>query len=260
MRALSGLWVCLLLGLAVCGCHGAVSPEGRRFLAEAQSAYQTGSDVRAIEASSGFLRLHPRVEEAGEAYYIRGLARVRAGQVEAGKADLCSALSLTRRKDLVALARAKLGDLAYGAGDLTEAEKQYRAVLEQVPPGAPPADQAMYRLGSILQRKGQWREADLLFRKVMYLFAGSELADRAGIRVGARRWSIQAGAFGAAGAEKLRQRLSGAGLDARIDLALRDGRLMRLVRVGSYPTYDAARADLGKVQKVIGEAFVTPAG
>ena len=93
-----------------------------------------------------------------------------------------------------------------------------------------------------------------------YLFGGSELAKRAATRVGARRWSVQAGAFtDAAPAERLRSRLAAAGLAARVDAALRNGRLMRLVRVGSHATYDAARADLEKVKRVSGDAFITPA-
>ena len=37
------------------------------------------------------------------------------------------------------------------------------------------------------------------------------------------------------------------------------GRMMRLVRVGSYPTRAEALADLGKVRRTCGDAFVTPA-
>lgn len=252
-----GLWVCSLLLAA--GCDGAISPEGRRLLTAANQAYSAGDDPGAIKASSGFLRLHPRVSQAGEAHYIRGLARCRAGQPGPGKADLNAALSLARRKDLIALTHAKLGDLAYRDGDMRQAELHYRAALKHVPPGAPPADQAMYRLAVILQRRGDWQEADLLLRRVTYLFPRSELAERAARRVGARRWSVQAGAFtAAAAAERLRARLVRAGLAARVGLELRDGRMMRLVRVGSHATYGAARADLAKVRKVCGDAFIAP--
>ena len=260
MRKRVGLaaWLSVLVG--ACGCNGAISPEGRRCLQDAQAAYRRGDNPRAVQTSSRFLQLHPRTQEAGEAYYIRGLARCQGGQEESGKADLVAALGLTRRKDLTALVQAKLADLAYRDGDLPEADKRYRAVLLYVPPGAPPADQAMFRLGTILQRRGQWRQGASLFRKVRHLFPGTKLAKLAEAHVTARRWSVQAGAFrSAAGAERLRKRLAGAGLPARVDLGLRGDELMRLVRVGAHHTYDAARDDLAKVRKLCADAFIAPA-
>jgi len=242
------------------GCDGPVSPEGRRLLQAGHAAYLRGEDAAAEEATTRFLQLHPRLEESAEAYYIRGLARCREGRVQAGKEDLSAALRLGRRPDLLARAHLALGNLAYDAGRLDQAWTHYRAVLDNVAAGSAPADQAMFRLGSILQRQGRWDEADHYFYRVMHLFDGMELARRSAARVRARRWSVQVGAFATAGAAaELTKRLRAAGLPARTDLELRGGKLLRLVRVGAYPTHEQALGRLAEVRKSFPQAFLTPA-
>lgn len=242
------------------GCAGAVSPEGRRLLADANQAYQRNDDPRAIAAAGQFLQMHPRIEEAGEAYYLRGLARIRSGQAASGEADLTEALKTTRRKDLTGLIHAALGEQAYRRGDLTTAESHYQGVLANAPAGASPSDQALYRLGVIAQRQGRWREADLHFYRLVHLFDGTELAKLASERVQSIRWSIQVAALtNASAAETMVGQLRAQGLDARQDRQLRDGKMMRLVRVGSYATFEAAEADLPKARETRSDAFVVPA-
>ncbi len=260
MRVFAGVTTVICLAALSAGCNTAVSPEATRYLQAADAAFRQGDDPAAIEAGSRFIRMHPRLEETGEAYYIRGLARCRAGQVNAGKNDLHAALALTKRKDLIALVHCRLGDLAYQAGEMTESETHYRTAIEHVRPGAPPADEAMYRLGCILQREGRWREADLFFSRVVHFFDGTPLAELAADHAHAAQWSIQAAAMSeAASAKQLQHRLRHAGLNARTDLELRSGRVMRLVRVGSYHTYGQAKADLPKVRTIVTDAYITSA-
>ena len=260
MRIAKGILLCLTWAGVLAGCNGAVSPEGRKLLLAANSAYQGGDDAAAVRACSRFLQMHPRAQEAGEAHYVRGLAQARQGTTAAAQDDLLAALRFAKRKDLIALVHAKLGELAYNAGDMAQAETHYRAVLPNTPPGAPPADEAMYRLGCVLQRQGRWQEADQFFFRVIHLFEGKEMAKRAALRVQAVRWSIQAGAYTTVdAAEDLKKQLAAAGLPARIDRELREGRLLRLVRVGSYPTYAKAQADLDRAQRVRHDSFITAA-
>jgi len=173
---------------------------------------------------------------------------------------LAAALRATRRKDLAALAHAKLGDLAYRVGETTSAQEHYRQALANAEPDKPPADEATYRLGCILQRAGQWREADGSLDRLMHFFPGSPLAELAKDRVRARKWSIQAAALtSAAAAGASRGKLRRAGMFSRVDLALRSSRMMRLVRVGSYQQHDDALVDLAKVQKLFPDAYIAPA-
>ena len=260
MRVLASVATVICLAAFSSGCNTTVSPEATRYLQAADAAFRQGDDPAAVEAGSRFIQMHPRLEETGEAYYIRGLARCRSGKTSAGKIDLRTALTLTEREDLIALVHCRLGDLAYQSDEMIESEKHYRTAIGYVRPGVAPADEAMYRLGCILQRQGRWREADLFFSRVVHFFDGAPLADRAAEHAHAVRWSIQAAAMNeVVSAKQLQYRLRGAGLDARTDLELRSGRVMRLVRVGSYHTYGQAKADLPKVRTIVTDAFVTSA-
>ena len=260
MRFLAGIATVVSLAALSAGCNTVVSPEAKGYLQTADTSFRHENNKAAIESSSRFIQMYPRLEESGEAYYIRGLARCREGQISAGKDDLQIALTLTKRKDLVALVHCRLGDMSYQSGEMATSEKHYRTALEYVRHGAPPADEAMYRLGCILQREGRWGEADLFFSKVVHFFDGTALAERAADHSHAVQWSIQAAAMSnVTSARHLRGRLRHVGLDARTDLELKSGRVMRLVRVGSYRTYGQAQADLGKVRRIVSDAFITSA-
>ncbi len=260
MRRTSLLILGPLCAAVFAGCDAPMSPEGEKWLRAADAAYRAGDDAKAIDSASRFLQLHPGIQEAGEAYYFRGLARCRSGQTEAGRQDLAAAVAATRRKDLAALAHTKLGELAYAGGDLDEAASRYEAALAQTPPDAPPADQAMYRLGCIRQRQGRWREADSHFDQLMHFFEGTALQERAKQRVRSQRWSVQAAAAATSvAAETAQAKLREAGLSPRVDLELRGGRLLRLVRVGSYRLYEDGAADLAKVRRAFPDAYLTPA-
>jgi len=257
---LAGCILAAFGGCVLAGCPAPITPEGRKWLQAAQAAYVRGDDEQAIASSTRFLELHAGIQEAGEAYYLRGLSHARTGRVGAAKADLASALRTTRREDVKALAHAKLGDLAWSARDFEGARTHYEAVLQHTAPGAPPADQAMYRLGCVLQRLGRWRRADHHFDRLIHFFDGSELARRAKTRVRAERWSIQVAAVtDATAATRVREDLRRAGLTSRVDLGLRRDRMHRLVRVGSFATYEAALPELARVRAVCPGAYVVPA-
>lgn len=229
MRALA-CWGIAVAVAMLAGCNGAISPEGVRLLQSSDQAYRRGDDQAAIEAAGRFIDTYPRREESAEAYYIRALALKRLGKMDAAKADLTSAVGLSRDKDLQSRSCLALGEIAYAQGDMPAAEAEYRKVLELSPAAAPPCDQALYRLGSVLQRTGRWREADLCFSRLVNLFEGSDLARRASMRWRATKWSIQAGAFEEVEkARRAEQTLAGAGLAARIDTDLRDGKLVRQI-------------------------------
>ena len=264
--------LCLAAIVLLAGCPATVGPEGRKQLLDSQAAYQRGDDAGAIETSSAFIKQYPTTEEAGEAYYVRGMARIRPNQraagkpaidssaLLAGKQDFQAALGLTKRKDLLCGANLALGNLAYDDGDMRSAEQHYKAVLDNTAAGAAPADQALYRLGCALQRVGRWREADHYFARLSQLFDKTELSRRAELRMNATRWSVQAGAFVTKeAAEDMQRKLAAAGLQPRVDLEKRGEQIMHLVRVGNFPTFDPAQAELPRVQALVKDAFVTPA-
>lgn len=251
--------VVLFAGLALAGCNQP-TPEARGWLQSAGADASAGNNAAAIEKATKFINAYGGSEESAEAFYIRGLAHYKSGQTPAAKADFDAGLKLARRKDLIALIRMELGNLAYDAGDIALAESNYRTVTVLLPPKQPPADQAAYRLARVLQRRGQWADADLYFDRVMYLFPESELARHAATQVRATHWSVQAGAYtDAAQAEGLAGQLRQAGLSARVDKDMRDDKLLYLVRVGNYQTVEAGQADLDKARRLRADAYLTAA-
>lgn len=260
MRMLLMLGTYLACIGAAAGCNASVSPEGVRLLRDSDVAYRRGDDAEAIASATRFLELHPRLQESGEAYYIRALARKRTGRTGEAKSDLQAALGLAKRPDLLVRVHHASGELAYASGDLPAAEGHYREVVELNPAAAPPSDQALYRLGCVLQRQGRWAEADSYFTRLTHLFDGSALARRAEDRIRAKQWSIQVGAFAnTAAASRLERQLIARGLPARTDIDTRDKKLLRFVRIGSYATYKAAEAHLQRARTISSDAFITPA-
>ena len=253
-----GVVVVSVLSMII-GCNPKISAEGRRYLQAADKAFRRHDDPSAIEACTRFIKMYPHAEQTGEAYYIRGLARTRLGKTLQGKEDFIKALELTKRKDLIALAHCRLGELAYRANQMDEAMTHYKSALKVIPQGASPADEAMYMLGCILQRKSKWAEADVYFNRVIYLFGDSPFAKRASQRVHARGWAVQAGALSRIETARfLEKKLRQKGLPARMDVDLKDGKLLYVVYIGSYKFYNKAQRELHRVRRIVSDAFITP--
>jgi TolA-binding protein len=250
----------VLLSAMVGGCVGAIPAADAKVLTDANAAYQGGDDKSAVQLSAQFIQMHPQAPEAAEAYYIRGLARLRMGLTPDARDDFNAALGLTKRADLTAQIHLALADMSYKANDMATASTHYQAALAGIPQGQEPADRGAFYLGCALQRLGQWPDADVMFHRVMHFFESGSLAKLAEDRAGATKWSIQAGAYdNAAAADELVAKLKATGISARQDRQARGGKLLRLVRVGSFPTYDAAAAELPKVAAACQEAFLVPA-
>jgi len=238
------------------GCGGAVPPASAAILVSGHQAYQRGDDRATIARMTRFCRMHPKAQEAGEACYIRGLARCRMGDRRGGEQDFQRAVDLTRRGDVAGRAHLALAQLAEGAGRPQGAQEQYLAPLKALPPRMPPADAALFRLACLLQRGGRWTEADQRFDRLLFLFGRGRWAAAARRRIRGRSWTIQTGAFRRrANADRQRALLRSAGHAARIAAVGRTPVLLA-VQVGRYGTYTAAEAALPGVRRQVGEAVI----
>jgi cell division protein FtsN len=129
--------------------------------------------------------------------------------------------------------------------------------LEEVPDDQPPAGHARYRLGTVLQRQGQWRNADAHFNRVMHYFGDTEIGKLAARRTHSNAWTIQAGAFErSSGARAAAQRLQAAGLSATTRTRLVDSRPMTIIQVGRYDRFYDAETALPSVRRVEPHAFI----
>ena len=255
----------ILAAVIVVGCLGVIGCNEEPMTVEAVSllragkgAYETGDDRASVDRLSAYLTRFERTTNADEAYYYRGLAHYRLGEMDAAKQDFTSALARTDRPDLRSRATLALGDLAYEGGDMVSAEQMYRLAIDDLDRSKPPTDHALYRLGASLQRQGRWSEANVVFDQLIGDFWDSALADRARRRIRATGWTVQAGAFRTRNrADALAADLRGGQFEPFVVPESVNGELFYLVRVGRFRTHEAAGQILGGIQSVAREAYVT---
>lgn len=256
---ITSIWLLgvLAVAAAVGGCGGPVSAKSADILTAGLAGYLGGDDAEAVEQTGRFIALHPDAQEAGEAHYVRGLARCRLGDTVGGEADFSRALTLTRRNDLSGRAHLAIGLLADGRGADKEAEAGYLAALAALRRRDPLAEEALFRLGCLLQRGGQWLEADRRFDRLVFLFPASERAKDARRRVRGRAWTVQAGAFARwDNAIAQRDRLTRAGLSARIR-PVRGRPALLAVQVGRYQTHRLVAEALLRARPHVDDALIT---
>jgi len=240
------------------GCMLGLSQHAQKLCADGLSSYEQGDYAATVRYMDEFLRDNPRSRETGRGYYLRGQAKFQLQDYQGAKADFEQALKRVKDKTTRANSLAALGDIAWNSDDMTAAENMYRQALIYCSRDARPADHACYRLGCVLQRQGRWRDADAQFNRVVYFFAGSQLAGRAGRRLHARRWTIQAGAFRIRKlADEFAGRLRKQNLPAVARPVASPDRPVFAVQVGRYQTYDQASAALQSVRRLADDAFVT---
>ena len=249
---------CLLTMLVVCGCDGSAPPQGKKLLTESQNSLVRGDYNDTIRKADRFLLQYGRTREAGRAYYLRGKAKLSLSDVVGAKNDLREAVDSSGNGDVRANARLALGQLAYESGQMPLAEELYRDAIVDIEVGRPPADQAHYRLGCVLQRRGQWRKAELEFRRVIEYFANTELARRSSRRVNATAWTVQAGAFASKSrAILLVKKLRTGGLAPDVIPLLGKSGPLFVVVVNRYLTYQQAAQALNSVKRYQADALVT---
>jgi len=238
------------------GCVADVDARGKQQLTACYDAHGRGDDAEAIQRASEFLREYAPSVRDDEAYYLRGLALSRQGDPVDARADLARAAE-SKRRGVRARALLALGDLALAAGRLERAETFYRRSLSESAARRTPAQHAGLRLGYVLQRKGQWADADVRFSRVMHYFPNSKQAQWAGARMHGRAWTVRAGAFARrGGAMKTAADLAKAGLPAAVTAEMRGGGVIHVVSVGRYVQYRQAEAALGKVRRLRKGAYI----
>ena len=116
-----------------------------------------------------------------------------------------------------------------------------------------------YRAGACLQNLGQWDKARGYFDTVVSVGADPQLTARAVKRLNASHFALQFGAFadGPKAAELIKQ-LKGAGITATAATEMREGKLLYLVRSGSYNTYTEAESARSRLLSKFPAATIVP--
>jgi tetratricopeptide (TPR) repeat protein len=248
--AMLRLAMAMLLGVAAVmdGCTATVAD--RKALAAGYTDYQARKFDEAEAAANGYLAKYPSADNADEALYLRGLARLGRGDKGGAAQDLRAAIARSRRKDLQAKAHRALGDIAFDGTQWAEAQKEYATALTSGA-GGTEAGYVNYRLGAALQAQGRWDEAKPYLEKAA-VGGDAAVAERAREREGARYFTLQFGSFREAGnANALVREVNGAnvlsGQQAGVFPEAHDGQTLYAVRAGGYATWAAADGARAKV-------------
>jgi tetratricopeptide (TPR) repeat protein len=256
----------ILLSVAagvVVGCGPAPETHpGAAVLRDARAAYEAGRDAEAIDRAETFLLLVGDAPESAEALYLRALARLRQGERDQAEQDLRLAAERTWRADLAGRAHLALSRIAEQRGDPDAALASAEAAVDRLDPAAPPADEALYRLGRLRQRAGRFAQADLPLDRLLHLHPDSPLAPLARRRIRAVAWAVAAGGFPGDDPRQqlrlrqLRRRAEGLQLPTRVEPVRRRGQPRLQLLVGRFETHQAAAERLDDIRASLGAGRV----
>ncbi len=256
---LNTLWTmsaCVSLSI---GCQE-LTPEARQHLSEGAQAYEKADYTGANIKLSQFIDRYKDVPEVAEAYYVRGLCRLRLNHRSEARQDLTTAIQKSKRKDLTARAQASLAVMAYDDGDWATAARQYGEALEWIEE-VREYDDHLLRYGVSLQRLGQWDQSRQQFAQLIQKYPNTTAGKTAKDLMGWNRpyFTIQCHALSRpdAAANEV-ARLRKLGLEASQLMETRQGRAMYLVQIGQYKTYDEARQALERVKRQVPTARIMP--
>lgn len=244
--------------LAGCREPDTISPQTQARLDKALAAYRAGRDAETLTHVNAVIVAEDRGYGAMQARYLRGLTRLRTGNPNEAAQDLRAVYNAVYFDRLRIKAADALAEALYRQGKLEESAELFKEVIRENPPDQQPCDHAYYRLGCIMQRRGEWREGTKYFNRLLYHFSGSPLATRGKKRALGRAWTIQVGAYREKrGAESGARQYREAGFDVNVQPELRStNTLVYLVLVGRWDRHASASSYLPAVQRITADAFL----
>lgn len=253
----SALMSLALAGLA--GCQTLPAPAVQR-LNEAEGAYRANQFDRTEELCTAVIKAHGDKPDVAEAFYLRGLARLKGREQDGAIRDFETALNKTQRRELRGRAHAQLGNIDFERGRYQQAVVHYAWARDELP-DQPPKDRVCLQHGIALQRLGRFRDAQPVLAETFKKFPQSSHAAEARRR---HTWpheffTIQCGAFSdVARAHQHAARLQAQGVSAVAVPEGEGGSRLYHVRVGRYITYIQAEGALSGVRRGQPDAFILP--
>ena len=184
----------MLLPLVLASCQPRITEQGKRQLIDAANLLQQGSDAQAVVQLERFIDAFTRSYEVAEANYLLGISRVRTNQFAGAEENFDSALARADVPILEHYVRLSLANLAFERRDYVRAGKYYGRYLDRLP-RREPFHLAHFRYGLSLQALGQWKQADVQFSRVLYLFPRADILTGVQERFGKTHYAIELGRF-----------------------------------------------------------------
>ena len=238
------------------GCDLPLSPEAQSHLDASVAAYDSGDAQGTVRNADAVLAETKTGLGASKARYMRALGLVAMRDYNRAGPEL-EKVRASGYEELRIKANDTLGEIAYLQGRDDQARAYFKEALRGCAADVAPAGHANYRLGCLLQRVGDWTNADLHFQRVTYYFPKTKMAARAKQRVRARAWTVQVGAYhDSVQARTDAKKFARLNIPVRVEPVLRDGKLVYLLQTGRWPTFAPAVAKLPAVRNITSDAFL----
>lgn len=229
-------------------------------LSQARNAYDAGDFARCAQLVEPIINEHPKNPQTAEAFYLRGLSRLRQHNRSESLEDFRKGESLARDPLLKALLDVQIANFAFDDDLFDQAAVRYGRAIKNLP-NAPPTDAAYYRHGLSLIRSGKFADGRKFLTELATRYPSSEFVKPA---ARALAWdgdylTVQCGSFNnmdlahRAAADLRRQSFDAL---AYPDPTSSFGRYV--VRIGRFRTYSEARGVLNRVRAQVPDAFVLP--
>lgn len=250
----------LALSGVLVGCETG-DPRERQLLAAAQDAYAAQRYETAADTLSNYILDFPAGAGLGRAYYLRGLSFAKSGRRPLAYSDLRQAVSVSDESDVLWRAYTALGTLYFEDHRWQEAATAYASAVPMMPTGAPPLDDALWRLAQAYERDGRWSLARRPLERLVRELPDSRLRSAAERRLTLRpdHFAVQCGVFSQDTlAADLAAKLSAKGLSAYVRREPRDSRTMNVVLVGKHTNYEEAWDAVERVRRYVPDAVLWP--
>ncbi len=246
-----------LISCLLAGCQR-VDPKLKSGLKEGEKLYSEGNYLGAERKLSTAISVGPSSPAVAEAYYLRGLSRLKLNRLILAEQDFQRTLKVTNREDLKTNANICLGSIYFKQKKWEKSYIHYQSSAHKLPILSP-NDWVLYRLGLDSQRTGRWDEGKRTFARLIREFPGSEAAKLAKLKINYHYYTIQAGAFSSSARARRRvASLKRVGLPARIENAEADGKSLKVVIVGNYDDIYEASRELREVKRQVPDARIVP--
>jgi TolA-binding protein len=245
--------VLAVLGLLVAaGCDNSNTRPDKAAFDDGYAAFQNNQWQRATDGFTRYLRSDPNAAARGEVYYYRGEALVHLNRRPEAMADFQRALAAKVKQPIEAYTYVAVGNLYYEEGNDAKAITAYDAAIKG-PQDELPMEMLLLRLGTSLQRLGNWSAADRYLGPLIDRYPKSPAAPEARRRYKADSFTVQTGAYSSLStAQQEAQRVRAAGFSPRLGESKRGTQVLYTVQVGKARTYAEA---LGQAQLLTRAGF-----
>jgi tetratricopeptide (TPR) repeat protein len=235
-----------------------ISPQLADGIRDGQKQYSKGNYFGAERLLTSAISSDPRSPAVAEAYYVRGLARLKLNRRSLAIQDFQRALRLAKRDDLKANVHVCLATIAFEDENWDAAYTHYKAAEGNLT-DLSPSDWILFRLACSAQRSGRWESGKKYFARILREYPGSETAKSARRMLNCEYFTIQTGAFtNISSANDQLIKLRRVNFPVRTEVINANNRSLNGVFVGRYKDYYQATKGLNMVKRVVPDARIVP--